>query len=205
MPVFGSMPNGVTLPNHPNFINQLAAAISTGTVGVHTPTAANNSGASAQTNAPVNNKKSSKLKPHNAQGSVPMDLENDNDPENTDNMAAGKPSDKLPGAALSLPDAQQLYLNGLMHTPPGYLYFPTAQSAAAAVAATTPSGTTSSSANSSNANAQMLLDPSAMMAAMQQMQHNYAAAGYVAATTVGGMPSDVTGPGMDGTITAGKY
>ncbi|TDG49639.1 hypothetical protein AWZ03_003877 [Drosophila navojoa] len=202
LPVFGSLPNGVSLPNHPNFINQLAAAITSGTVGVAAPTAPNSSGAAAQTTSPTNNKtKSSTLKQHNAQGSAPMDLENDNDAENTDAMAAVKSVDKLPGSALSLPEAQQLYLNGLMHTPPGYLYFPTAQNAAAAVAATTPSGTTSASANASNPNAQMLLDHSAMMAAMQQMQHNYAA-GYVAATTVGGMPSDGAGPGMDGTVAA---
>lgn len=193
------MPSGVGLPNHPNFINQLAAAINTATVGVPTPTATNSSSASAQTATQLKTV-ASKLKAHNAQGSAPMDLENDNELENSDAMAPGKPTDKLPGTALSLPDAQQLYLNGLMHTPPGYLYFPSAQGAAGAT-----SGNTPSSANASNANAQMLLDPSAMMAAMQQMQHNYAAAGYVAAATVAGMPTDGSGSGVDGTLAAGKY
>ncbi|XP_030565286.1 uncharacterized protein LOC115765760 isoform X1 [Drosophila novamexicana] len=196
LPVFGSMPSGVGLPNHPNFINQLAAAINTATVGVPTPTATNSSSASAQTATQLKTV-ASKLKAHNAQGSAPMDLENDNELENSDAMAPGKPTDKLPGTALSLPDAQQLYLNGLMHTPPGYLYFPSAQGAAGAT-----SGNTPSSANASNANAQMLLDPSAMMAAMQQMQHNYAAAGYVAAATVAGMPTDGSGSGVDGTLAA---
>ncbi|KAM8708630.1 hypothetical protein ACLKA7_015578 [Drosophila subpalustris] len=185
------MSNGVSLPNHPNFINQLAAAITTATVGVATPTAANSSNSSGQTNAPPPSKTAvNKLKPHNAQGSAPMDLENDNDLDESDVV---KPADKLPGAALTLPDAQQLYINGLMHTPPGYLYFPAAQNAAAVAAAAvaTPSGTTGSAGNAANANAQMLMDPTAMMAAaMQQMQQNYAAAGYAAAAAAAGMPTD---------------
>ncbi|EDV97804.1 GH14491 [Drosophila grimshawi] len=192
------MPNGVSLPNHPNFINQLAAAITTATV--------------AQTTAATPNKTtttaSGKMKPHSAQGSAPMDLENENEIDDSDVIGPVKAGDKLPpGTALTLPDAaQQLYLNGLMHTPPGYLYFPSAQNAAAAAAAVvaaTPSGSTTASGNASNSNAQMLMDPSAMMAAaMQQMQHNYAAAGYVAAATAAGMPTDAAGTGLDGTLAA---
>lgn len=223
VPVFGNMPNGVTLPNHPNFINQLAAAITTATVGVVTPTATNSAGSNTsaqQTAAATPNNKTTtggKLKPHNAQGSVPMDLENDNDLDDADvTPAPVKTADKLPGTGLTLPDAQQLYINGLMHTPPGYLYFPTPQNAAAAAAAaaavataaTTPSSTTAQPANpsmQSNTNAQMLMDPTAMMAAaMQQMQHNYAAAGYAAAAAAAGMPPDASGAGVDASLSTGN-
>lgn len=222
VPVFGSMPNGVTLPNHPNFINQLAAAITTATVGVVTPTATNsgsNNTPVQQKTAPAPNNKSTagSKQPHNAQGSAPMDLENDNELDDADvSPATVKTSDKLPGSGLTLPDAQQLYINGLMHTPPGYLYFPTAQNAAAAAAAaaavataaTTPSSTTAQTANpslQSNTNAQMLLDPTAMMAAaMQQMQNNYAAAGYAAAAAAAGMPTDANSAGMDASLTTGN-
>lgn len=223
VPVFGSMPNGVTLPNHPTFLNQLAAAITTATVGVVTPTATNsgsNNTPGQQTTAPAPNTKAtagSKLKIHNAQGSAPMDLEIDNELDDTDvTPTTVKTSDKLSGSGLTLPDAQQLYINGLMQTPPGYLYFPTAQNAAAAAAAaaavataaTTPSSTTGQSANpslQSNTNAQMLIDPTAMMAAaMQQMQNNYAAAGYAAAAAAAGMPTDANSAGMDASLTTGK-
>ncbi|KAH8388869.1 hypothetical protein KR215_002731, partial [Drosophila sulfurigaster] len=216
VPVFGNMPNGVSLPNHPNFINQLAAAITTATAGVVAPstTTTNNNSGSNNNNSSSNNSAASqsattstpnkstvnKLKSHNAQGSAPMDLENDNDLDEPDVIAAAaaaaKPADKLPGSTLNLPDAQQLYLNGLMHTPPGYLYFPAAQNAAAvaaAAAATAPSGGVSATTanNANNSSAQMLMDPTAMMAAaMQQMQHNYAAVGYAAAAAAAGMPTD---------------
>ncbi|KAH8307137.1 hypothetical protein KR044_005684, partial [Drosophila immigrans] len=204
VPVFGNMPNGVSLPNHPNFINQLAAAITTATAGVVTPSTANNSSSSnnnssnnsaSQATASSTNKTAvNKLKSHNAQGSAPMDLENDNDLDETDVIAAAatvKPADKLPGNTLNMPDAQQLYLNGLMHTPPGYLYFPSAQNAAAVAAATPSAGTASTANNASNSTAQMLMDPTAMMAAaMQQMQHNYAAVGYAAAAAAAGIPTD---------------
>ncbi|KAH8372198.1 hypothetical protein KR093_010564 [Drosophila rubida] len=220
VPVFGSMPNGVSLPNHPNFINQLAAAITTATAGVVTQSTTNNSSGSSNNNsnnaasqatASTPNKTTvNKLKSHTAQGSAPMDLENDNDLDEADVIAAAaaanvKPADKLPGTTLNLPDAQQLYLNGLMHTPPGYLYFPTAQNAAAvaAAAAATPTGGTASTANNANnSSAQMLMDPTAMMAAaMQQMQHNYAAVGYAAAAAAAGMPTDA---GVDASLATGS-
>ncbi|KAH8288035.1 hypothetical protein KR018_004886, partial [Drosophila ironensis] len=189
VPLFGTMPNGVSLPNHPNFLNQLAAAIST----------AASSGAGPAT--PPKSGKAVQKTQQPPQGSAPMDLENENehvgDVSSTtclkDNKLAPATSSSSSAPAstsasgLSLSDSAQLYLNGLMHTPPGYLYFPTSQAASAAPNASGASSGSSTGSGSAG-NTQMLMDPTAMMAAamqqMQQMQH------YAAAAVASGMPAE---------------
>ncbi|XP_017844147.2 ecto-NOX disulfide-thiol exchanger 2 isoform X3 [Drosophila busckii] len=204
-----SMSNGVTLSNHPNFINQLAAAFTNATVGMSTPAPtgsnSNNNVAPTASVAAASNKTSPvKPKPHNSngngQGSVPMDLENDNEEDELKVLgSAVKPSEKQGAPTLGLPDAQQLYLNGLMHTPPGYLYFPGAQNAAPP----TPNAAAAATSNASSNNAQLLMDPTAMMAAaVQQMQHNYAAAGFAAAAAAAGMPNEATATSVEAALSA---
>ncbi|KAH8379392.1 hypothetical protein KR009_004606 [Drosophila setifemur] len=205
VPLFGTMPNGVSLPSHPNFLNQLAAAISTAA----STTAAVNSAASAIATSPQKQaaNKMGKPQPQPQQGSAPMDLENENEHVGDVSSTTSLKDNKLPAtsSSLSLPDSAQLYLNNLMHTPPGYLYFPGAQTGSASGPGAAPSTGSSSgipaaavAAGASAANAQMLMDPTAMMAAamqqMQQMQHYAAAA-------VAGMPSEA-GNGMEGALTA---
>ncbi|KAH8334855.1 hypothetical protein KR074_003326, partial [Drosophila pseudoananassae] len=204
VPLFGTMPNGVSLPNHPNFLNQLAAAISTAATAT-----TGNSGSVGPTGQSPQKQPPKMGKPQQPQqGSAPMDLENENEhvPDVTSTTSL---KDKLvaTSSSLSLADSAQLYLNGLMHTPQGYLYFPTAQTASTTSSVATPSSSNSSAAvgsGGSGANAQMLMDPTAMMAAaMQQMQQMH-----YAAAAAAGMPTE-TGTGIeaalagDGTATAG--
>ncbi|EDW73090.2 uncharacterized protein Dwil_GK17355 [Drosophila willistoni] len=226
LPLFGTMPNGVSLPNHPNFLNQLAAAIST-TTNTTIPGGGGAGGVGTSSTSPNNKQSITAAIANQTQGSAPMDLENEGELDGLETVAA-KPVDKLantttPTTSLSLPDAQ-LYLNGLMHTPSGYLYFPAAaqnpgpggtqptagQTAATAggagaagggaAAVSGPTGT-AGGGGSANANAQMLMDPTAMMAAaMQQMQHNYAAAGYAAAAAAAGMPTDGVGVAVEAAL-----
>ncbi|BFF97879.1 ecto-NOX disulfide-thiol exchanger 1 [Drosophila madeirensis] len=200
LPLFGTMPNGVSLPNHPNFLNQLAAAISTAATS---STVNSNNAAAGATATAAKQTPNKMMKPLAQQGSAPMDLENENEmdghPADVSSTTGLKPTaDKLTATSLSLPDAQ-LYLNGLMHTPPGYLYFP-----AAAAQTTTGGGTggtpttgaaAAASGTSSASAAQMLMDPTAMMAAaMQQMQQIHYA-------TVAGMPTDGVA-GLDAALAA---
>ncbi|XP_022216707.2 ecto-NOX disulfide-thiol exchanger 1 isoform X2 [Drosophila obscura] len=201
LPLFGTMPNGVSLPNHPNFLNQLAAAIST--AATSSTVNSNNAVVAGTTTAtPVKQTPNKMMKPLAQQGSAPMDLENENEldghPADVSSTTGLKSSvDKLTAASLSLPDAQ-LYLNGLMHTPPGYLYFPAAAqtTAGGGTGGTPTAGATAAATGNSSANAaQMLLDPTAMMAAaMQQMQQIHYA-------TVAGMPTDGVA-GLDAALAA---
>ncbi|XP_017128646.1 ecto-NOX disulfide-thiol exchanger 2 isoform X1 [Drosophila elegans] len=180
LPLFGTMPNGASLPNHPNFLNQLAAAISTATTSV----------VGNPSSPPKQNLSKMAKAQQPPQGSAPMDLENENE-HSTDvssTTAHKEPKLQATSTSISLPDSAQLYLNGLMHTPPGYLYFPAAQAGGAPASGNTPStGGTSvpAASGASSANAQMLMDPTAMMAAaMQQMQQmHYAAAAAAGMTT----------------------
>ncbi|XP_017089636.2 ecto-NOX disulfide-thiol exchanger 2 isoform X1 [Drosophila bipectinata] len=204
LPLFGTMPNGVSLPNHPNFLNQLAAAISTAATAT-----TGNSGSVGPTGQSPQKQPPKMGKPQQLQqGSAPMDLENENEhvPDVTSTTSL---KDKLAATSstLSLADSAQLYLNGLMHTPQGYLYFPTAQAASTTAAGSTPSSSNTSAAvgaGGSGANAQMLMDPTAMMAAaMQQMQQMH-----YAAAAAAGMPTEAaTGIeaalAADGTAAAG--
>ncbi|EDV41130.2 uncharacterized protein Dana_GF10863, isoform A [Drosophila ananassae] len=203
LPLFGTMPSGVSLPNHPNFLNQLAAAIST------TATTTTGNGGSVGTTGQSPQKQTPKMgKPQQSQqGSAPMDLENENEHAG-DVTSTTSLKDKLQATSstVSLADSAQLYLNGLMHTPPGYLYFPTAQAASTTAPGATPSaGNTSAAvgAGGSGANAQMLMDPTAMMAAaMQQMQQmHYAAAAAAGMPTEAGVETGALA--ADGNATAG--
>ncbi|XP_017043308.1 ecto-NOX disulfide-thiol exchanger 2 isoform X1 [Drosophila ficusphila] len=194
LPLFGTMPNGVSLPNHPNFLNQLAAAIST---AASTTSVVGNPSSPPKQNQ---NKMAKTQQP--PQGSAPMDLENENE-HSTDVSSTTvhkEPKLQAPSSSISLPDSAQLYLNGLMHTPPGYLYFPAAQAAGASAPGSTPTvgGTSAPATPAGNtANAQMLMDPTAMMAAaMQQMQQmHYAAAAAAGMTTE-------AGTGLEAALTA---
>ncbi|XP_017135793.1 ecto-NOX disulfide-thiol exchanger 1 isoform X2 [Drosophila miranda] len=198
LPLFGTMPNGVSLPNHPNFLNQLAAAISTAA----TSSASNSNNAVVGATVPTAKQTTNKMMKllGTTQGSAPMDLENENEldghPQDVSSTTGLKPSvDKLTASSLSLPDAQ-LYLNGLMHTPPGYLYFPAAAqtpTGGGGTVGTPTAGAAAAAAGSSSGNtAQMLMDPTAMMAAAMQQIH-YA--------TVAGMPTD-GGAGLDAALAA---
>lgn len=190
------MPNGVSLPNHPNFLNQLAAAIST---------AASSASVVGNPSSPpkqIQNKMAKQQQ--QTQGSAPMDLENENEHSADVSSSTMHKEPKLQATSnsLTLPDSAQLYLNGLVHTPPGYLYFPATQ-AGGATAPGNPSsaagGSTPAASANSTANAQMLMDPTAMMAAaMQQMQQmHYAAAAAAGMTTE-------TGAGLEATLNAGN-
>ncbi|KAH8239909.1 hypothetical protein KR032_009184, partial [Drosophila birchii] len=200
VPLFGTMPNGVSLPNHPNFLNQLAAAIST----VATTTAGGGGGVGGgavtmgATSPPKQASNNKAIKPQQQpQGIAPMDLENENEhtADVTSTTSHKDPKLQATSAALSLPDSAQLYLNGLMQTPPGYLYFPAIQAGGGpAGGSTSAAGGTSASSvaaavaasGGNNTNTQMLMDPTAMMAAaMQQMQQMH----YAAAAAVG-IPSE---------------
>ncbi|KAH8368591.1 hypothetical protein KR200_007741, partial [Drosophila serrata] len=219
VPLFGTMPNGVSLPNHPNFLNQLAAAIST----VATTTAGGGGGGvgggavtMGATSPPKQASNNKAIKPQQQpQGIAPMDLENENEHTADVTSTTSHKDSKMQAtaAALSLPDSAQLYLNGLMQTPPGYLYFPAIQTGSGpAGGSTSATGGTSASSvaaavaasGGSNTNAQMLMDPTAMMAAaMQQMQQMH-----YAAAAAAGMPSDAgagveAGLAADGTGAAG--
>ncbi|XP_020799948.1 ecto-NOX disulfide-thiol exchanger 2 isoform X2 [Drosophila serrata] len=219
LPLFGTMPNGVSLPNHPNFLNQLAAAIST----VATTTAGGGGGGvgggavtMGATSPPKQASNNKAIKPQQQpQGIAPMDLENENEHTADVTSTTSHKDSKMQAtaAALSLPDSAQLYLNGLMQTPPGYLYFPAIQTGSGpAGGSTSATGGTSASSvaaavaasGGSNTNAQMLMDPTAMMAAaMQQMQQMH-----YAAAAAAGMPSDAgatveAGLAADGTGAAG--
>ncbi|XP_037718477.1 ecto-NOX disulfide-thiol exchanger 2 isoform X1 [Drosophila subpulchrella] len=194
LPLFGTMPNGVSLPNHPNFLNQLAAAIST---------AASTTSVVGNPSSPPKQNQNKMAKPQQQpQGSAPMDLENENE-HSTDvssTTAHKDPKLQATSSSLSLPDSAQLYLNGLMHTPPGYLYFPAAQAGGAPAPGNAPAtggGSTAAASGGSAANAQMLMDPTAMMAAaMQQMQQmHYAAAAAAGMTTE-------TGAGLEAALSA---
>ncbi|XP_017071379.1 ecto-NOX disulfide-thiol exchanger 2 isoform X1 [Drosophila eugracilis] len=193
LPLFGTMPNGVSLPNHPNFLNQLAAAIST---------AATTTSIVGNPSSPPKQNQNKMVKPQQQpQGSAPMDLENENE-HSTDVSSTTVPKEPKMQASssLTLPDSAQLYLNGLMHTPPGYLYFPAAQAGGAPApgsASSTGGGNSSANSGGNSANAQMLMDPTAMMAAaMQQMQQmHYAAAAAAGMTTE-------AGAGLEGSLSA---
>ncbi|KAH8315579.1 hypothetical protein KR059_002979, partial [Drosophila kikkawai] len=207
VPLFGTMPNGVSLPNHPNFLNQLAAAIST----VATTTAGGGGGGvggaitMGATSPPKQASNNKAVKPQQQpQGSAPMDLENENEHTADVTSTTNHKDPKLQAAStgLSLPDSAQLYLNGLMQTPPGYLYFPTIQAgsgpAGGNTSATGGASASSVTATGSNTNAQMLMDPTAMMAAaMQQMQQMH-----YAAAAAAGMPSEAGA--VEAALSAGK-
>ncbi|XP_016967219.1 ecto-NOX disulfide-thiol exchanger 2 isoform X1 [Drosophila biarmipes] len=200
LPLFGTMPNGVSLPNHPNFLNQLAAAIST---------AASSTSVVGNPSSPPKQNQNKMAKPQQQpQGIAPMDLENENEhsADVSSTTAHKEPKLQAASSSLSLPDSAQLYLNGLMHTPPGYLYFPAAQAGGAPAAGNAPStgGSTAAATGGSAANAQMLMDPTAMMAAaMQQMQQmHYAAAAAAGMTTEAGAGLEAA-PSADGVTPAG--
>jgi len=196
VPLFGTMPNGVSLPNHPNFLNQLAAAIST---------AASTTSVVGNPSSPPKQNQNKMAKPQQQpQGSAPMDLENENEhsADVSSTTAHKDPKMQATSSSLSLPDSAQLYLNGLMHTPPGYLYFPAAQAGGAPAPGNAPAtggGSTAAASGGSATNAQMLMDPTAMMAAaMQQMQQmHYAAAAAAGMTTE-------AGAGLEAALSAGK-
>ncbi|XP_039485660.1 ecto-NOX disulfide-thiol exchanger 2 isoform X1 [Drosophila santomea] len=201
LPLFGTMPNGVSLPNQPNFLNQLAAAIST---------AASSTSVVGTPSSPPKQVQNKMAKPQQqTQGSAPMDLENENEhsADVSSSTVHKEPKLQTPTSSLTLPDSTQLFLNGLVHTPPGYLYFPTTQAGGALAPGNTSSaagGSTPTASANSTANAQMLMDPTAMMAAaMQQMQQmHYAAAAAAGMTTEAGAGLDAT-LNADGVAPAG--
>ncbi|XP_036216321.2 ecto-NOX disulfide-thiol exchanger 1 isoform X2 [Bactrocera oleae] len=190
LPLLGTISGGNTLNNNQNFINQLAAAISTavGAVNAVTTSPTNSNNIVVATNmrdrtpepppAPRFTLNSpTTVKPN--RGTAPMDIETESEaaPLSTNTSLNGTttvhtaadqnlPVDKL---AMSGHGAN-MFMNGFMPTASTaggitanpYMFFPS-------TAATNAASTSTQAAN------QMFMDPTAMLAAMQQMQQNYAA------------------------------
>ncbi|XP_050335554.1 ecto-NOX disulfide-thiol exchanger 1 [Bactrocera neohumeralis] len=194
LPLLGSISSGNTLNNNQNFINQLAAAISTAVGAVNAVSTNPNSNNMAVTtnmrdrtpepppaprftsNSPITVKTN--------RGTAPMDIETESEAApisanaslngTTTVHTAADPNLPVDKLTMSVHSAN-MFMNGFM-PPTGtaagitanpYLFFPSAASTNAA--------STSAAAMATPVTNQMFMDPTAMLAAMQQMQQNYAA------------------------------
>ncbi|XP_054735510.1 ecto-NOX disulfide-thiol exchanger 1 [Anastrepha obliqua] len=194
LPLLGSIAAGNNINSNQNFINQLAAAISTavGAVNAGTTSGSANAGTVSNTrertpepppaprfrsNSPV------RIKPN--RGTAPMDIENESEVEPPNVITTQTATTSLPTTTdANIPVDKftigvhntNMFMNGFMPTTATqagginaapYMFFPTNPAA-------NPASTSAAVAATQAAN-QMFMDPTSMMAAMQQMQQNYAA------------------------------
>ncbi|XP_004530599.1 ecto-NOX disulfide-thiol exchanger 2 [Ceratitis capitata] len=177
LPLLGAISGGSNMNSNQNFINQLAAAI-TSAVGAASAANTTNRNNNVRERTPepppapsfrMNSPK--RVKPN--RGTAPMDIESETEIEPLTHMTANNTVHSTTDSNMQLGmQNTQMFMNGGFMPPTAaaatgnaYMFYRT-NAAAGNVASTT---ATPAAAN------QMFMDPTAMLAAMQQLQQNYAA------------------------------
>ncbi|XP_017469817.1 PREDICTED: ecto-NOX disulfide-thiol exchanger 2 isoform X1 [Rhagoletis zephyria] len=226
LPLLGSIAgNGNSGNNNQNFINQLAAAISTavGAVNAATTTPATTAGG-ANTSSNSNErqrtpepppaprfrlKSPTRIKPN--RGTAPMDIENESETEHVNTVTKQTANTSMPPVtdvnmtadklAMGMPN---MFMNGFM--PPNmahgsginatpYMFYQTSA----------PTNAASTSAAAALAANQMFMDPTTMLAAMQQMQQTYNANfGAALPNAEGGVNGQLPAVGATGAVSGMK-